>query len=366
MCKNTKRLFTDNDNSLITKKKRSDDIEPSPDNSDDQPDNSDALTENSDDQPENSDDQPENFDASPENFDDQPENFDDQPENSDDQPENFDASPENFDDQPENFDASLDNIDNLNDLSFKLFEKLISIEKINPYDNHVNLSNGQKCDPSKLTQNSVLYKPAKTYILSGNPTFLDNNFDIFNTIAKTCWSSNQFTDVVIVPLTTIAHKIKKELGECICSVEFFDPPNLNEMTNLNDIANLNAIINFSETNLTASSDSDEIPNLTIFDLTKNILKKGIELIEKSDVSETIKKGMLKKLADRTSMGKYRVLNGYFVHDQNNDIETLGLLNFVEAKITQSQKLKITKIDLRKIKALTFKLTRYEAVEKIFY
>jgi hypothetical protein len=288
ICGKKKRLFPDDD-IPITKKKRSYDADPSPD------------------------------DVEP-------------------SPDDVEPSPDDVEPSPDTSNVSPDNVNNLNDISFKLFEELVRYEKIDPSKNQVNLSDGQKCDPS-----------------------------------KTYWTPNQFTKTVKVSLKTIALIIKEKLGESICSVEFYGRPNLNDTTSVNDIVNLNRVINSSENNLT-SSDSisgideiinlmyDGIPNYKKFDWTKNLLKKGIELIENSAVSETLKKNMFKKLINRSLMGEYRVLNGYFVHDQNDDVESLGLFNFVEAALTQSQKFTKMRIDLRKIRALTFQNTRYEVVD----
>jgi hypothetical protein len=86
------------------------------------------------------------------------------------------------------------------------------------------------------------------------------------------------------------------------------------------------------------------------------------LIENSAVSETLKKNMFKKLINRILMGKYCVLNGFFVHDQKDDVESLGLYIFVEAALTPSLIFTKMRIDLRKIRALTFQNTRYEVVD----
>jgi hypothetical protein len=124
-------------------------------------------------------------------------------------------------------------------------------------------------------------------------------------------------------MTTLATKLKEEVGDCICKVEFNKLPEASEMA--------------------------------------KFIRDGSKLIEESNKSETEKNRMFKKLYERSQIGEYRIMRGYICRsdDQEAQETETGMLKFIDADLMAEGKFAIRLINLRNVQALTFKLTRYE-------
>ena len=218
----------------------------------------------------------------------------------------------------------------------KSFDELISIQKPDHSKYLVKVEPKQRCDPSKLTENSLIYRPAKIVVLSNDGfifkvrnqnlyksgTESDWNLDA-NLISTQCWSAEQYTKVIKLTMTVLASKLKNEVGDCICQVDFFKLPDPKKMT--------------------------------------EIIKEGSKLIHESDVSDVKKDQMFKKLYERTCVGEYRVLRGYIARSEDQEAQEseTGMLKFIDAEAMARGENCIRLINLRNIQAVTFKLTRYE-------
>ena len=189
----------------------------------------------------------------------------------------------------------------------------------------------QRCDPSKLSTGSMVYRPARIEILGKQ----GNMFEIKNQetgetwnlasglIGTQCYSPDQYTRIEKVTQTEIAGKLKEEVGDCVCKVEFFKLPDPTSMAQM--------------------------------------IRDGSKLIEESGLTEIQKARFFKKLFERSQLGEYRVMRGYIA--RSSDQQTLesetGMLKFIDAEALAKGEFPMRQINLRNIQALTFKLVRYE-------
>lgn len=218
------------------------------------------------------------------------------------------------------------------------FEELINIDKPDHEQYKVTLNSGQRCDASKLSPNSLVYRPARIVVLSknGGNTYNVRNQDIHKSggsgadwnldaslISTQCWSADQYTKSEKITMTAMASKLKEEVGDCICKVEFYKLPDASEMSKL--------------------------------------IREGSKLIEESEGSETEKNRMFKKLYERSQVGEYRVMRGYICRSEDQEAQETetGMLKFIDAEAMAEGKFAIRQINLRNIQALTFKLKHYE-------
>ncbi len=230
------------------------------------------------------------------------------------------------------------NSNSVNEL--KSFEEIIKIDKPDHEQHLVTITSGQRCDPSKLMPNSLVYRPARIVVLAKagltGTSFSVRNQDLHKAgkpgsdwtlepglIASQCWSADQYTKVEKVTMTTLASKLKEEVGDCICKVEFFKLPEASEMAKM--------------------------------------IREGSKFIEGSDASETEKTRMFKKLYERSQVGEYRIIRGYIARsdDQEAQETETGMLKFIDADAMAEGKFPVRQINLRNVQALTCKLTRYE-------
>lgn len=212
------------------------------------------------------------------------------------------------------------------------FEKLIKsdIPDISEYL-VTNISPDQRCDSSKLSKGSLVYIPARIEICSKNgSTFEIKNQETKETwnlnsklIDTQCYSPDQYTQIEKITKTEMALKLKEEVGDCICKVEFFKLPEANEMSKL--------------------------------------IREGSKLIEESKMDKEQKIKSFKKLFERTQIRDYRVIRGYIARssDQQALESETGMLKFIDAEALGRGEFPMRQINLRNIQALTFKLTRYE-------
>lgn len=223
-------------------------------------------------------------------------------------------------------------------LDIKTFEQIINVEKPEHEQYKVNLSAGQRCDAIKLTPNSLIYRPARIVVLGKSQTNVFNvrNQDLHKAgasgsdwnldsslVSSQCWSADQYTKIEKVAMTQLASKLKEEVGDCICKVEFYKLPDAKQMAEL--------------------------------------IKDGSKLIEESGSSDADKDKMYSKLFERTQIGDYRIMRGYIARsdDQEAQESETGMLKFIDAEAMAEGKFAIRQINLRNVQALTFKLTRYE-------
>ena len=217
------------------------------------------------------------------------------------------------------------------------FEKLIKVEKPeDSFDYKVTIGENSRCDSSKLKEGSIVYRPARIIIVNKNSNGLTvRNQDIHKIsgdsadwilgnklIDDQCWSSDQYTKIEKVTMTKLATIIKEEIGDCVCKIEFTKMPDVGEMAKL--------------------------------------IREGSLLIENSNTSETEKNKMFKKLYERSQEGEYRIIRGYIARSSDLEAEETetGMIKFLDAELFAQGKFAQRIVNLRTIKSLTFKLTKY--------
>lgn len=207
-----------------------------------------------------------------------------------------------------------------------------------PEDAHaceVSVRKGQRCNSSMLREGALLYRYARIVVLDkdGSSTQVRNQ-DLHaegesadwkianNLIDQQCWSPDQYSQVVPVTMTELAAKVKDEVGDCVCKVEFTKQPDAAAMAEL--------------------------------------LQRGAAMIESSDLSAAEKKKRYKQLHQRSSVGEYRIMRGYLLRSENQQMcETdTGMIRFIDADLMAEGKHCERQVNVRAIKAVTFKLVKY--------
>ena len=221
--------------------------------------------------------------------------------------------------------------------STKSLSDLLKTTKPDATKYKVVLAQGKRCDPFKLTEKSLLYRPAKIVVLNVTGTNLSVRNQELHTkgivgsdwtlgsdlIGSQCWSPDQYTEIKKINRTEMARIINEEVGDCICKIEFNKQPDPKKMAEL--------------------------------------IRDGSRLIEESDESEEKKTAQYKKIFDRLD-GEYREIRGYIQRSENLEAQEseTGMLKFIDAEIVAEGNDFATRlINLRSVKALTLKLTRYE-------
>jgi hypothetical protein len=202
----------------------------------------------------------------------------------------------------------------------------------------VTVRKGQRCDASALQPGSILYRYARIVVLrpgkDGDDTTRVRNQDLHaqgeladwnldsDLINQQCWSPDQYTNTVHVTMTQMAAKIRDEVGDCVCKVEFTKMPDAAAMADL--------------------------------------LRNGSRMIEASGLSDAEKKKMYKQLHARTQHGEYRIMRGYLLRSEDQQLmETdTGMIRFIDADLMAEGKHCERQVNVRTIKALTLKLTKY--------
>jgi hypothetical protein len=216
------------------------------------------------------------------------------------------------------------------------FEALLKIEK--PQDDldcQVVLPPNARCDYTKVKDNSLLYRPARIVVLKKyDGTSKVRNQDLYkddkdsdwdlgsNLVAKQCWTADQYTKIEKVSQSVLAFKLKEEVGDCICKVEFTKTPDIAEMSRL--------------------------------------IREGSQIIENAPVSDAEKVKMFKKLYERSQKGEYRIMRGYIVRSEDLEMEQneTGMIKFLDADILAKGEMAERLINTRNIVSLTFRLTKY--------
>ncbi len=219
------------------------------------------------------------------------------------------------------------------------FNQLINFEKPeDELDCKVTLNEGLRCDYSKIKNGSLLYRPARIIVLektglNGNSRVrnqdlhkegLDGDWNLgTDLINKQCWTPDQYTKIEKVSASVLAHKLREEVGDCICKVEFTKSPDLTEMANL--------------------------------------IKDGSRLIENSGLPDAEKLKLYKKLYERSQKGEYRIMRGYIIRDEDMQIKQndTGMIKFLDADILAKGEMAERLINLKNIVSITFKLTKYQ-------
>lgn len=199
----------------------------------------------------------------------------------------------------------------------------------------VSVPDGKRCVSAHLQPDSLLYRPARIVVLQKRTTDCrvrnqelyaqgeDGDWTLGTALIDSqCWSPDQYSTVVEVTMTEMARKIKEEVGDCICKVEFTKVPDPSEMAQL--------------------------------------LQEGAALIEQSGCSAAEKKKMYKRLHERTSHGNYRILRGYILRaeDQQRRESETGMIKFIDADLMAQGKHCERMVNVRTVKALTLKLVKY--------
>lgn len=202
---------------------------------------------------------------------------------------------------------------------------------------------GIKCDPSQLSAGSLLYRPARL-VLKGDTLLHQDclevrNQDLYsskstqsqadwslhkNLIAQQCWTPDQYTKVEKVTATDMAYKLKHDVGDSVCKVEFTKTPDASEMGEL--------------------------------------IRKGSQLIEASSLTEEQKKRQYKKLFERSQKGEYRVMRGYIIRKEGDmhAVESdTGFVRFLDADLYANGTFAERQVNPRSVMSLTYRLTRFE-------
>ena len=223
--------------------------------------------------------------------------------------------------------------------STKFLSDLLKTTRPDATKYKVVLAPGKRSDPSKLTEKSLLYRPAQIVVLNATGDKVNvRNQELYekgivgsdwtldsNLIGTQCWSPDQFTgDIKKINPTELASLITEQVGDCICKIEITKQPDPKEMAEL--------------------------------------IRDGSRLIEESDESEDKKTAQYKKLFERSQFGDYREIRGYIQRSENQEAQETetGMLKFIDAElVAEGNKFPTRLINLRSIDALTLKLTRYE-------
>ncbi len=220
------------------------------------------------------------------------------------------------------------------------FDNLLVIPKPDdPLDCKVEVGPNARCDPKKIKDGSILYRPARLIVLEKDR---DNSHSRVRDqglhkdgvdscdwnlgkelIGNQCWTPDQYTKIEKVTSTVLAHKLKEEVGDCVCKVEFTKNPDPSDMS--------------------------------------RILRDGFRLIETAPVSEEEKVKLSKKLYERSQKGEYRIMRGYIVRSEDMKLEQsdTGMVKFLDADLLAKGEMAERMINLRSIVSLTYRLTKYQ-------
>lgn len=220
------------------------------------------------------------------------------------------------------------------------FEELLVIPKPDdPLDCKVEVGPNARCDSKKVKDGSILYRPARLVVLEkdrdqSHSRVRDQGLHKNGVngcdwnlgkelIGDQCWTPDQYTKIEKVTSTVLAHKLKEEVGDCVCKVEFTKNPDPAEMA--------------------------------------RILRDGFRLIENATTSEEEKIKLSKKLYERSQKGEYRIMRGYIVRSEDMKLEQsdTGMVKFLDADLLAKGEMAERMINLRNIVSLTYRLTKYQ-------
>jgi hypothetical protein len=206
-----------------------------------------------------------------------------------------------------------------------MMKKILKLTKPeDPFDCMVSVGINDRCDPTKVKTNSLLYRPARLVVLDSDKLTIRNqdlydageDADIMvgqNLIRKQCWTPDQYSTIQKVSPKEMQDLFTNEIGDCICKAVFNKLPNANEMADL--------------------------------------LREGSQQIEDLDASDAKKHKMYKKLLVRVQKGDIRIMRGYVL---KIDVAT-GLIKFLDADIEANGE---RGFYLQNVLELTLRLTKY--------
>ena len=192
-----------------------------------------------------------------------------------------------------------------------------------PLDCMVELQDDERCDPTKIRDGSLLFRPSRLVVLNTEKSLvriqeLANNSDwnvSQDLIAIQCWTADQYTDVKKVSKPEM-EEIVGDVRDCVCKVVFTKMPNANEMA--------------------------------LF------LREGSQLIESLETTEEEKVKFYKKLFECSQKGEYRIMRGYITKIEDN-----GMVQFLDADLEAKGEVSACRsFYMKNITALTLRLVKY--------
>ena len=193
-----------------------------------------------------------------------------------------------------------------------------------PLDCMVELADDERCDPTKIRDGSLLYRPSRLVVSNAKKSMVriqelsEDNSDwnvSQDLIAVQCWTADQYTDVKKVSKPEMEEMIG-DVRDCVCKVVFTKMPNANEMA--------------------------------LF------LREGSQLIESLETTEEEKVKFYKKLFECSQKGEYRIMRGYITK-----IEESGMVQFLDADLEAKGEVSACRsFYMKNITALTLRLVKY--------
>ena len=193
-----------------------------------------------------------------------------------------------------------------------------------PLDCMVELADDERCDPTKIRDGSLLYRPSRLVVSNAKKSMVriqelseDNSeWNVSeNLIAIQCWTADQYTDVKKVSKPEM-EEIIGDVRDCVCKVVFTKMPNANEMA--------------------------------LF------LREGSQLIESLETTEEEKVKFYKKLFECSQKGEYRIMRGYITKIEDN-----GMVQFLDADLEAKGEVSACRsFYIKNIAELTLRLVKY--------
>ena len=193
-----------------------------------------------------------------------------------------------------------------------------------PLDCMVELADDERCDPTKIRDGSLLYRPSRLVVSNAKKSMVriqelseDNSeWNVSeNLIAIQCWTADQYTDVKKVSKPEM-EEIIGDVRDCVCKVVFTKMPNANEMA--------------------------------VF------LREGSQLIESLETTEEEKVKYYKKLFECSQKGEYRIMRGYITKIEDN-----GMIQFLDADLEAKGEVSACRsFYIKNIAELTLRLVKY--------
>ena len=202
------------------------------------------------------------------------------------------------------------------------------IKPEDPFDCKVTVGYGERCDPTKVQNGSLIYRPARLVVLDTNDLCLRNQ-DLYNAgedsdimvgpnlLRKQCWTPDQYARTKKVTVKEMQELIMTDIGDCICKVVF------NKLPDANDMATL--------------------------------LQEGSQQIEDLETTDAEKHKLYKKLFERVQKGDIRIMRGYVL---KIDAAT-GLVRFLDADLEANGE---RAFYMKNVLELTLRLTKYVLVK----
>ena len=193
-----------------------------------------------------------------------------------------------------------------------------------PLDCMVELADDERCDPTKIRDGSLLYRPSRLVVSNAKKSMvriqeLSEDNSEWNVsqdlIAVQCWTADQYTDVKKVSKPEM-EEIIGDVRDCVCKVVFTKMPNANEMA--------------------------------VF------LREGSQLIESLETTEEEKVKYYKKLFECSQKGEYRIMRGYITKIEDN-----GMIQFLDADLEAKGEVSACRsFYIKNIAELTLRLVKY--------